>query len=330
MPQDISPRPSTSRYADNTFSGEWTSGYLFGSIANALVEIIYGKYGSTQEKIEDKQLFANQTLNFQAPQGMHILSVAFKDAVAGTHATVSGYFSEGDQLGVVSALGAVSAGASLNFQHNGALVAAEPTIDIEDGGIVFTVADDLANTRVKVTGLGFQVIDKVGGGILPASPVDGQVVAVIPDKTNYPGVRWLVQWNASTAWWDVLGGSAMKISQTSGVSITVTSAWNNPWGGSQQILAPYQGDYDCSIFGRFNNVSGIIVEASTTVFSGAGQAEGRQSDSYLPVAEQQGYAFKARANAVAAGTALQPAWQVTGQPVSIDFPRFDILPIRIK
>lgn len=47
---------------------------------------------------------------------------------------------------------ATTTAAQLAIQHNGTLVAAETALDFEDAsGIVFTVADDAVNTRVKVT-----------------------------------------------------------------------------------------------------------------------------------------------------------------------------------
>lgn len=52
----------------------------------------------------------------------------------------------------ISATGKTSTATQLNVQHNDSLVAAEGTIDFEDAGAnAWTIADDAANTRVKIT-----------------------------------------------------------------------------------------------------------------------------------------------------------------------------------
>lgn len=57
--------------------------------------------------------------------------------------------------------GSVALTSTLNFQHNDIFVASEPTVDFEDGSpIVFTVSDDNANARVKVTPVFNNAADK--------------------------------------------------------------------------------------------------------------------------------------------------------------------------
>lgn len=105
MPLDINKFASTDQYSGNDFRGEWGSGYLAAAGADILVKVGYGTGGAISDTITDKTLFANQTFNFVAPQGKELLEVAFKSAVAGTPATVSGYFSERNSLGILTTIG---------------------------------------------------------------------------------------------------------------------------------------------------------------------------------------------------------------------------------
>lgn len=71
--------------------------------------------------------------------------------------------------------GSVSLTSTLNFQHNDIFIASEPTIDFEDGGgLVFSVTDDNANSRIKVAGSLTGVVTSVFGrtGIVTAQTGD--------------------------------------------------------------------------------------------------------------------------------------------------------------
>ena len=47
-----------------------------------------------------------------------------------------------------------TSGGGVGVEHNDALVATEPNIDFEDGGVTWTITDDAANSRVKISGTG--------------------------------------------------------------------------------------------------------------------------------------------------------------------------------
>ncbi len=96
--------------------------------------------------------------------------IRFRNAVAGKQAVVTAVLNTKDTptLGV-SSLGTVNVvtGATLNFQHNDVFLSAEPTIDFEDGGVVWALVDDGPNTRVKVSASGkapTQTLLTVGSG----------------------------------------------------------------------------------------------------------------------------------------------------------------------
>lgn len=87
-----------------------------------------------------------------------------KDLIVGTHATVYAVvWEKGDPYPTdpLAAAGTLSSSgltppptpvSTLNIQHNDTLVATQPTLDFEDAAaITWTVVNDAANTRVKVT-----------------------------------------------------------------------------------------------------------------------------------------------------------------------------------
>jgi hypothetical protein len=97
-----------------------------------------------------------------SPIPERIVGVEVKDASSGTHAQVSGWLIEAGLAGPdvgspftssVSASGSVTPGLSaLQFQKNGVLIGTEPILDFVDAaGFAWTMADDVANTRVTVT-----------------------------------------------------------------------------------------------------------------------------------------------------------------------------------
>lgn len=297
MPVDIPPTTSTSRYIDNTFEGDWSSGYLFGSGADALVEIVWGLPGSTrQEKVTGKRLFANQTLNLTAPRGLSIISVAFKDAVAGTHATVSGYFSESGSLGILSALGAVTAGASVNVQHAGALIGAEPTLNFVDLSSLatWTITDDAANTRVLITPPASVVklaeVSLSGSSAsisftaIPSTFRSLRIVASLRTDRGATGDVAAIRFNADAGanYWqeliETVGATSTPVQETAQTSIGATGAAPLiPAGGavagrfgSLDLLIPNYAIASGIVAGTWQNAVQLAVAAGNTYFNCGG------------------------------------------------------------
>lgn len=133
--------------------------------------------------------------------------------------------------------GTTLAGASSTVQHNGSLVAAEPNIDFEDGtGVVFTVADDGPNRRVKVT----PSINVAAGTSFPGSPVDGQEYIYAADTTN--GVFWRMRWYASGGYWACVGGSPL-FNEIATAESTNSGSYTALTTAGPSIVLPFAGDW---------------------------------------------------------------------------------------
>ena len=97
--------------------------------------------------------------------------------------------------------------------------------------------------------------------VLPATPVDGQVVTLVVDAVNFPGVEWLLIFNASTSYWDFIGGSPLIVSATT--ALPGTSTWTN----LVSLTLAHAGDYqfDGGYFASYN------AAGAGTQFAGLGK-----------------------------------------------------------
>lgn len=116
--------------------------------ATAFCQLQYGKQGGSEWT--DEILLGNGAFVTLPP---NCTGVRFRNGVANVVATVTAQIAQGPEPPLaIASIGSVTLSvASLNFQHNGLAIATEPTLDFEDGSIVFSVVDDPGNTRVKVS-----------------------------------------------------------------------------------------------------------------------------------------------------------------------------------
>ena len=163
---------------------------------------------------------------FLASDGVDVLWGTF---VSGTGITIS-------SVGGSTTITNTAPGSSPAYQHNNTLVASEPKLNFIDGtNIVYTVADDLANTRVNVTpnlaagtlkhGLEFTIYNggtALTGGTTPASYA---LMATVPFACTI--VRYSLaadQGTATVKFWKVATGTAIPAVgnsiNTSGVSLS--------------------------------------------------------------------------------------------------------------
>lgn len=131
----------------------WNSrgGWFSVTGATAFVELLYGEYGKADWT---EEIFLGAGAFVVLPANCR--GVRFRNGVAGQNATVTAQIAQGDEPPLaISTIGQtnVVALASLNFQKNDLAIATEPTLDVMDaaGVITWTLADDAANTRVKLT-----------------------------------------------------------------------------------------------------------------------------------------------------------------------------------
>jgi hypothetical protein len=129
--------------------------YLVANNA-AIVQLAGHSDDKTIQPWGDELLLTPTTGEFQRIQGMR-----FRSAIAGAPAQIVAQLVEpGDPVPIggtpftaaLSPSGTITPGnSSVQIQHNGGLVGTEPTIDFVDAlGNVFTVTDDVPNTRVLV------------------------------------------------------------------------------------------------------------------------------------------------------------------------------------
>jgi hypothetical protein len=176
--KDIYPTPN---------GGGWYS--LANNGNAALCEVQFGpEYGTTQ--FGDEQLL-NPGSSGTIPNNAS--GIRFRNAVAGKQANITCVLVPHDQPALgVSSVGvnvSVVSGSSINFQHNDLAVATEPTLDIEDGtgtGITWTVVDDPANTRVKVTAQAavISVFGRTGAVVATSGDYTAAQVTNAADKSS--------------------------------------------------------------------------------------------------------------------------------------------------
>lgn len=118
----------------------------------AFVQLQYaGKQGLGDAHFTDEILLGIGAFAF-IPS--NCVGVQFRNAVAGSPSIITAQLAQGDEPPLaISALGQTPVTvAALNFQHNDVAVATEPTGDWEDSATIsYTLVDDPANTRVKIT-----------------------------------------------------------------------------------------------------------------------------------------------------------------------------------
>lgn len=141
---------------------------------------------------------------------------------------------------------------TLKISKNGALVGTEAILDFLDAsGFTWTIVDDAANTRVRVTpvpaAIATPLVDVVAGQALPLAPTDGLVVAYYPDKTNFPDALWLFRWNATAAHWQTIGAVELAQFDASGGfrQNTIAATWQNMPGFSVVTMGR-AGKYRCT------------------------------------------------------------------------------------
>lgn len=130
------------------------------TVANnpALMQFAVGYPGNWRWADEREwQVAANQSFRVN-----RVIGVRFRNAVAGAVARIIATLAGPDDpdfgtglffTGTLNPNGTITPAANpVNIQHNGLQVGSEPTLDFEDvTGWAWTVADDAANTRIKVT-----------------------------------------------------------------------------------------------------------------------------------------------------------------------------------
>jgi hypothetical protein len=145
--------PASPGTGTNALGGVWNSrgGWFSITGASAYVQLQYGDLANghwTEEILLGNGAFVVVPPNCRGMQ--------FRNAVANVVATVTAQIAEGDEpplaISSFGQIGIVSV-ASLNFQRNDVAVATEPTADFMDaaGVLTWTLADDVANTRVRIT-----------------------------------------------------------------------------------------------------------------------------------------------------------------------------------
>lgn len=97
---------------------------------------------------------------------------------------------------------------------------------------------------------------------VPASPVDTQAVAYQPDPTNFPGVEWLLIYNSTTGYWDVIGGSPLTALVDASEGTSSAGAYVDLASVGPQLNVPNLGDYDieygCLIYPAQNATAGFF------------------------------------------------------------------------
>lgn len=138
--------------------------------------------------------------------------------------------------------------ANVNFQHNDVFVAAEPTIDFEDGnGTRWTLTDDGANTRVKVAQM-------TAGSELAASQATALLLVTAASEATAqlvcPTLATLTLDGATTILIDVFAPRAdVPAAAIGSVRSVIFDSFNGGAATSLGIIADYESDAGGNAFG---------------------------------------------------------------------------------
>lgn len=186
-----------------------------------------------------------------------------------------------------------------------------------------------SNTTTSTSVTSVPIITRVTA--LPAAPADTQVIAFVPDAAAFPGVEWLCIYNASTGFWDVIGGAPLYVYDAVATAVPNTAAWTSL--GLTALTLAREGYYDCVVnavahntFGggaaetdvglRIDGVDPVSSQDSATVYSGAAGPQVTVERPYL------------NQHIAAAGTVR--VVYMSQQTSTIRFPKFTVMPRRIK
>lgn len=169
-----------------TLSEVWNSagGYFVITVADVFMQLEYGEIGTQQWTNEVHVPVGNGILN----QGT--IGVRFRSYTSGTPATVTAALAGETEPAIVIGQPSTAhvTGSTVNVQHNDVLVAAEPTLDFEDGtGLAWTVTDDAPNTRVKLAAVARAATTVSPGGTY--TNTSGSLLCLGADRTITPAVR---------------------------------------------------------------------------------------------------------------------------------------------
>lgn len=148
--QTFDAKQTSDQYTDAlTIADLWGSsgGYFIVTVADVYMQLEFGELGQTWWTNEFHVAVGNGEID------PGTLGVRFRSYTSGKPATVTAtLFGEAEPRIIIGSPSTANVTNQINFQHNDVLVAAEQTLDFEDAtGFAWTVVDDAANTRVKVT-----------------------------------------------------------------------------------------------------------------------------------------------------------------------------------
>lgn len=181
-------------------------GFFAVSAATAFVQLQYGTLG--EDHWTDEILVGNGAF---VVLPANVVGVQFRNGVAGLPATVTAQIAQGDEPPLeISTFGTVTVtGSGVQYQHNGTVVANEPALDFDDGLLVFGVADDNANTRVRVTGgvglTGATAAARFVGGTASGAPAAG-TFAIGDYVVDQTGALWVCITAGTPGTWKLISG----------------------------------------------------------------------------------------------------------------------------
>ena len=173
--------------------------------------------------------------------------------------------------------------------------------------------------------------------VLPSGPVDSQVVSYIVDPTQvtWPGIEWLLMYNLSTGYWDVIGGSALE-QEVDTRSTSNNAAYVTPNNGAPSITIPLLGDYYLEYGAQlFISTATANGEINYSPSIGGAGALGADDVAFYTGATAPNNSLvtgsrKRKKTALPSGTVILMQWSVAGGNVqSLQDQWLSVTPIRV-
>ncbi len=226
-----------------------------------------------------------------------------------------------------------------NSQYTSTFSVAPPDTSGSKPEATVTGTVTLAGTTKQYISKGVAIVNLASNPTtttLPTSPVDGQEVYYRVNRGDGTYAYWHLRYNASTTYWDFLGGPSM-FAQVDATQTTTSTTFTNLATVGPSLTVPLAGDYDVTIGARLYGTTNSM--ASQMGYSINGGGVGYIIDSYSGASYDGGATVAThevrtvRQTGITANASFVAKYRVfptTNVPGYFGYRTMQISPVRVK